>query len=198
MSANKKKKAAAAQSSDKSYRWFLGFAIAVIGLVFTYLAFRGSGPTLYESDATVTGDIVKTKITNKGRAAQLGDAWCAAGAFLNPGTAKITKVMDTKPDFFRFSMIAPDQQEILEMNVPPSINPKVVAQLKNPILANVSPSTNWVMVCRIPYWDKLDRWKWFEEDLEFCYEIQPTGMGVGRWASMCPAEELRKAIHDLK
>jgi hypothetical protein len=178
---NKKK---TKEKPPKSSRISLTVIISLSALFLSWLGFEGNRPTLYESNATVTGELLTVKISDKGRTAHIGKAWCAAGAFLNPGTAKISKLMDTTPEFFRPDTIVSDQQEPLEMYVPTFVGP-----------ANSSP--NWVVACKLPYWDDLDKWKLLERDLEFCYEVQPTGAGQ-RSAVMCPAEERSMAIHELR
>ena len=132
---------------------------------------------------------------NKGRGAQLGRAWCASGVFLNPGKATITKVVNASSDFFRPSAIAPDQEHTLDMLVPFAV-PEDAARM-NPIFLTVNPSSNWVVVCNLPYWDKVDGWKLFKHNLQFCYELQYVAAASKRQVVMCTPDELQASLRNL-
>jgi hypothetical protein len=175
---------------------FSAFAV-LVGLVVSWLSLLGSGPTLYESNPVVRGESFTVTITNKGRTAQVGKVWCAAGAYLTPGSGKITKIIDSSPDIFRRSSFAPDEQEQLQMLVPASINPEAASRLNNLLWLQLHPFTTWGVACRLPYWDGLDKWKLHERDLKFCYQVQPSGVGSERSASMCTLKELVGTIHEL-
>jgi hypothetical protein len=168
-----------------------------LGLLIGWLTFRGGAPTLYDSDADVRGDFFTVRITNKGRTADVGHGWCAAGAFLDPGTGKITQLAHSaSPDVFRYSTLVPDQQASLDYPVPVAYNPEAASRF-NPLALKVNASTNWAVVCHIPYWDNLlGEWRPLERDLEFCYEVQPAGTNK-RAALLCPKDELSKVIREL-
>jgi hypothetical protein len=180
----------------KSYRGLLALLTPVLGLALAYLGLRANSPTLYDSNASVSGDQLLVTITNKGRTAQIGKGWCGAGAYLTPGTAQITKFINAStPDIFRRSFLAPDQQDTLDMLVPISVNPDVAMRM-NPLMLSLNPDTSWGVVCTIPYWDALG--KWIKSDsLNLCYEVQPTGRGNERHAVMCPAESVDRTIREL-
>jgi hypothetical protein len=192
MSAKKKTR----EGSAKSFNLLGGVVIPLAALVVGWLTFRGTGPTLYQSDPAVTGEFFTLKVTNKGRAAQVGQVWCGAGAYLTPASAKITKLVNESPDIFRYTALAPDQQVSLEMWVPVSVNPELASRL-NPLFLRLNSSTSWGVACNIPYWDTLDKWKLLEQDLKFCYEVQPTNTGTQRHAVMCTADELSRTIREL-
>ncbi len=180
----------------KSYRVLLAFLIPVLGLALTYLSLRANSPTLYDSNASVSGDQLTVTITNKGRTARIGKGWCGAGAYLTPGAAQITKFINAStPDIFRRSFLAPDQQDTLDLLVPVSIDPDVAMRM-NPLMLRLNPDTNWDVVCTIPYWDTLG--KWFKSDsLNLCYEVQPSGRVNERHAVMCPAESVDRMMREL-
>jgi hypothetical protein len=184
--------------ATKRLQFSLAVLIPFIGLVIAWLTLQGNSPTLYESNAVVSREFLTVTITNKGRTAQVGNVWCAAGAYLHPGTAQITKLVNASPEIFRRTAIAPDQQESLQMMVPVTVNPDIALRVfNNPLMLRLNSATIWGVVCNVPYWDSLDRWKWLERDLKFCYEIQPSGTGEERHAVPCTPDELQKTIHAL-
>jgi len=168
--------------------------LGIIALILSWLALESTGPTLYESNARVNGDVLVVTITNKGRAAKIGDVWCGSGAYIS-GTAGITKVASSSPEIFRRTMLAPDQQETLEMIVPRSINPKVADVMRRPDFLKLNASTIWGVACVVPYWDGLLSLR--KRELNFCYEVQPAG-ATERQASMCTPDELSKTISALR
>ena len=169
--------------------------LALLALVVSWLSLESTGPTLYESNAKVNGNNFVVTLTNKGRAARIGDVWCGAGAYLKPGTGEITEIMSSSPEIFRRTMIAPDQQESLEMPVPAAINPEAAARFAHPEWLQLNPSTIWGVACIVPYWDNLLPIR--EHDLKFCYEVQPAP-GAERTPVMCPSSELSKTIAALR
>jgi hypothetical protein len=176
--------------------------LPVLGLLLTYYGLRANSPTLYDSNASASGQSLTVTITNKGRTAQIGKGWCGAGAFLTPGLPQITRfVTGVAPDLLRRSSMAPDEQDTLDMPIPVSINPALfkepaLAGSVNPLWARVNPATIWIVACTIPYSDGLG--KWLKSDtLKFCYEIQPTGQGIERKAVMCVPDSVDNTVRAL-
>jgi hypothetical protein len=169
--------------------------IPIVALVLTYITMRGDSPTLYDSDATVQGNMLVVTITNKGKTAKLGEGWCGAGAYLTPGSGRITPLMKAATsDIFRRSFIAPDQQEKFEILVPASVDSKFAAG--NPTWLLVNPSTIWAVACVFPYSDSRSKWL-KSEALKFSYEVQPTGQGTQRHAVQSTVESTDRIIMAL-